>query len=107
MSDLVNNLVVLTDHLGDLAEMQQTAANQITGANRAVGDLANSVQSTHGIACWSSISAVRDAEEARDNAGQTMYNVSTELAEKLTTSATNYNNADYRSGEDLGGACQV
>jgi hypothetical protein len=107
MSDLDQNLKVVTDHLGELASKQQTAADKMTGANRAAADIAAKVENTHGMICWATSMAMSKAEAARHTAGSTMQKVSTELKQKLTTAATNYDNVDYREGRALGDACQV
>jgi deoxyribodipyrimidine photolyase len=107
VSDLELNLTVVTGHLHELAAQQLTAADKITGANRATADIAAKVEETHGLICWPSSQAMKAGETARKTAGQTMYKVSTEFNEKLTTAANNYNDVDYREGRSLGEACQM
>ena len=107
MSDQDQNLQVVTSHIDHLAEKQQTAANQIMGANRTAGEISSRIVSTHGVVCSATSLAVSSAESARETAGSALYKASTELAEKLTTAATNYRDADYRAGRSLGQACQV
>ncbi len=107
MTDQDQNLHVVTGHINHLAEKQQTAANQILGANRTTGDMAGSVVSSHGLVCSATSLAVSRADTARTTAGAALYKVSTELAEKLTTAATNYGDVDYRAGRSLGQACRM
>lgn len=96
-----DNLHVLTEHVRKLADGQQTAADQITGANRAVGDVANRVSETHGVVCFLTSGALTDADTERKAAGSTLHSVSTDLCDKLTTAASNYDNADYRAGHAI------
>jgi hypothetical protein len=107
VSDQDQNLRVLTEHIIRLAEKQQTAADKVLGANRMTGDVASRVTSTHGLVCSATSLAVSGADTARKAAGEALHKVSTELSEKLTTAANNYNNADYRAGRSLGQACQM
>jgi len=55
-TDQEKNLKVLTEHILDLAARQQTAVDQITGANRSIVDPARNVQDTHGMICEAPIS---------------------------------------------------
>lgn len=107
MSNLELNLMVLTDHLEELARKQQSAADQVTGANRHTGDVTTQVENTHGLICKATTAALKEAEAGRKAAGDTLVRVSTELAAKLTTAATNYNDVDYREGRSIGQVCQV
>lgn len=99
--DQQHNLRVLTDHVGDLAEGQAKAANQIVGANREVGDTATRVSNSHGLVCSITSAALSTADAARKEAGSVLERTSRELSEKLTTAASNYNNADYLAGQKL------
>jgi hypothetical protein len=101
------NLKVVVDHINGLAEKQQRAADLFTGANRTTAGVAANVVSTHGLVCSATSIAVSVAETARKAAGSQLLTVSTELAAKLTTAATNYDDVDYREGRSLGQACQV
>lgn len=102
MSDFDLNLQVFTEHLNDLAAAQQTGADKITGANRAVVGVAQKVQDSHGLVCWATGRAMGMAEETRKTAGDTTYRVSSEFVTKLNTALTNYTNVDYREGRSLG-----
>lgn len=109
MSNLDMNLKVLTEYLGELGAKHQTASDLITGANRSVADITSKIESSHGLICWATISALGGGE-ARKTAGDTLVRVSEEFTEKLGRAATNYNNVDYREGRtigDAGTACQV
>ncbi|MDT5002270.1 MAG: hypothetical protein QOK12_4375, partial [Mycobacterium sp.] len=86
-TDQEKNLKVLTDHILLLAAKQEEAVNKITGANRSIVDPARNVQDTHGMVCEATHLAVSAAEEARRAAGGALFNVSTELGEKLNAAA--------------------
>jgi hypothetical protein len=107
MTDQDQNLRVVVDHINKLAEAQQRAADKIMGANRYTGAIAGSVGSTHGLICMATKLAVADAEEERSAAGKALFATSTELAEKLTSAANNYNNVDYMAGKNLGQECRM
>jgi hypothetical protein len=104
--DQEKNLKVLTEHILDLAKRQQTAVDQITGANRAIADPARNVQDTHGMVCEATHLAVSAAEEARRAAGSALFKVSTELGEKLNTAAARYDHTDS-AGADAITACEA
>lgn len=102
MTDQQMNLHVLTEHIDKLAEKQHTAADKITGANRMTGgDIAYKVFSTHGAVCSPTSMVFSGVDTARKAAGAALHKVSSELAEKLTTAASNYNSIDYMSGKML------
>ena len=104
MSDLDLNLLVVTEHLNELGDLQQRAADKITGANRAVVDVASAVHQTHGPVSWATGQAMDHAERARHIAGATTCRVSSELQTKLVAAAINYNDVDYRAGRSVGEA---
>ena len=93
-TDQEKNLVVLSDHIKYLAKKQQTAVDQITGANRSIVDPARNIEDTHGMVCLASSLAMSDAEDARRAAGAALIRVSTEFVEKLTASAAQYDITD-------------
>lgn len=101
MSAQEQNLKVLTDHIRELAGKQQAAAGRIKVANESKGGIADSMWSTHGVACAATNMAVSAAETARDAAGTRLYKVSTELSENLNDAADNYDNVDYREGRNV------
>jgi hypothetical protein len=88
------NLTVLTDHIRQLTEKQQTAVDQISGANRSIVDPARNMRESHGLICTATNFAVSEAETVRKVAGGALLRVSTELAEKLTAAASAYENTD-------------
>ncbi|KMO70179.1 MAG: ESX-1 secretion-associated protein [Mycolicibacterium rufum] len=104
MSDFEKNLAVLTDHVRWLSSKQRAAAGRITVANQSVRDTASSMWSSHGIVCAPTNMAVAAAQSARAEAGATLHKISEELATRLTDAADNYDDADYRSGDNIG-AC--
>ncbi|TPG29712.1 ESX-1 secretion-associated protein [Mycolicibacterium hodleri] len=105
-TDSEKNLKVLTDHLRDLTTLQDTAAGQITGANRSIVDPGRDMWNTHGIACSATNFAVSRVEGARRNAGGALFRVSTELSEKLEAAAGAYANTDSSAAGNIG-ACGV
>jgi len=102
VSDLELNLKVVTDHLTVLGSFHETAANKITGANREASDVAAKIEETHGLVCYATSQAMSRGETAREDAGDTVYTVSTEFKEKLDVAAVNYADVDYREGRSIG-----
>lgn len=96
-----DNLRVLTEHVRKLADQQLTAADQITGANRATSGAADQVSNSHGLVCFLTSNALSAADAARQSAGSALHRVSNDLSDKLTTAASNYDNADYRAGRRI------
>lgn len=105
-TDSEKNLSVLTDHVRHLVTVQQTAVDQITGANRAIVDPGRRMWDTHGIVCTATNVAVSSAETARRAAGGALFRVSAELAEKLTAAANAYDDTDETTAGDID-ACGV
>jgi uncharacterized protein (DUF2342 family) len=105
-TDHEKNLQVLTDHIRHLATKQQEAVDKIAGANRSIVDPARNVQDTHGMVCEATHLAVSAAEEARRAAGGALSKVSTELGEKLNTTAARYDHTDS-AGADAISACEA
>ena len=95
------NLHVLTEHIRRLADQQDIASDRIIGANRAIGDTASRVTDTHGLVCAFTSASLSNADTARAAAGSALHKVSSELSEKLSTAASNYDNADYRASGKL------
>jgi hypothetical protein len=105
-SDHEKNLIVLTEHLRRLAVEQQAAAGRIRVANQPIGGIAANLWTTHGVVCAATNMAVSTAEVARAAAGARLFKVSTEISEKLTYAAENYENVDCQEGRDIG-ACRL
>ena len=101
MSDLAENLRVLTEHIDDLAAKQTTAAGDLKIAGETVNGLAASVWSTHGVVCAASNMAVDAIEAAREAADATLWRMSHDLSVRLQMASSNYNNADWRAGKDI------
>ncbi|WNG87370.1 ESX-1 secretion-associated protein [Mycobacterium sp. ITM-2016-00317] len=101
------NLHVLTEHIGELADKQARAADQFTGANRSAGDVAPRVLATHGLACAATSAALSVTDGARNTAGVQLMKRSNDLASKLSTAAANYSNTDYLAGRNIGRECQM
>lgn len=101
MSDLADNLRVLTEHIDDLAAKQTTAAGDLKIAGETVNDVAASVWATHGVVCAASNMAVDAIEAARDGSDATLWRMSHDLSVRLQMASSNYNNADWRAGKDI------
>lgn len=100
------NLKVLTDHIHQLADAQSRAADQVTGANRAIAGVSDRVRETHGLICALASTALATADETRASLGSGLFQRSTELSGKLTTAASNYEDTDYLSGRAIGSECR-
>ncbi|OKH67916.1 hypothetical protein EB72_02215 [Mycobacterium sp. SWH-M1] len=107
MGNREDNLHVVTEHIDRLAGLQQRAAEQFVGANRAAASASNNVATTHGPICAMTTSALADADVARKVAGQTMQRVSDELAQKLQNASRNYQSTDYLAGKQIGTECRL
>lgn len=107
MSDLDDNLRVLTEHVDDLAAKQTTAAGDLKIAGETVNDLASSVWATHGVVCAASNMAVEAIESLRDAADATLWRMSHDLAERLRAASVNYNNADWVASEEIDNSCRA
>ncbi|ORA49301.1 hypothetical protein BST22_17295 [Mycolicibacterium chubuense] len=106
MTNAEVNLRVLTDHIDELAEQQSRAADQFTGANRAVAGASSRITATHGVICALTSEALATADEARQSLGLSLFRRSEDLSAKLTTAASNYKNADYLAGQSIGQQCR-
>lgn len=100
-TDQEKNLIVLTEHVRNLAMKQQKASDKLIGANRALVDPARHVQDTHGMVCVATSSAVESALAARRAAGAQVQKVSFELSTKLNSAADHYDNTDGASAQML------
>ena len=107
MTSAEQNLKIVTDHLARLSDNQRHASDLFIGANRSTDSVAENHARTHGLVCQVTNHALSAAEAARKSAGEILYEKSAEMAERLTTAATNYNDADYRAGRNLGGAIRA
>ncbi len=107
MSDLADNLRVLTEHIDDLAAKQTTAAGDLKIAGENVNDLASSVWATHGVVCAASNIAVDSVEAARDAADAKLWRMSHDLSERLRMASENYNNTDWRAGNEIDNSCKM
>jgi hypothetical protein len=101
------NLKVVTEHIDELAGHHETAADKILGANRFAQGVSARVESSHGLICHATNSAMADAESNRSTAGQALQRVSTELGEKLRNTSANYQNTDYMNHQKLSSECKT
>jgi hypothetical protein len=100
-TDSNQNLIVLTEHILHLADKQAKAADQITGANRAIVDPAREVMDSHGLVCGLTNLALESATTARRASGGTLLRVSNELHEELISAAAHYEHTDGATAGDL------
>lgn len=107
VSNMADNLKVLTEHIDELAAKQTTAAGNLKVAGETVNDLASSVWATHGVVCAASNMAVDAIEAARDAADAKLWRVSHDLSERLRMASANYNNTDWRAGEEIDHSCKA
>jgi len=96
-----DNLLVVTEHIDELAAKQVTAAGTMKIAGEVVNDLGPSVWSTHGVACAASNLAVNAVESARDAARSKLWHMSDDLGTRLRTASSNYANSDWVAGRDI------
>ena len=107
VSNLEDNLEVLTEHIDELAAKQTTAAGNLKIAGETVNDLASSVWATHGVVCAASNTAVENIEAARDAADAKLWRVSHDLSERLRMASANYNNTDWIAGKEIDNSCKA
>lgn len=101
------NLKVVTEHIERLAGHHEAAADKVLGANRSVQGVAARVESTHGLICYATSSALAVSESSRSSAGQALHRVAADLAEKLRNTSANYQNADYMNHQKLSAECRT
>ncbi|MBP2451325.1 ESX-1 secretion-associated protein [Mycolicibacterium lutetiense] len=95
-------LTVLTSDLRQISTIHDTAAAGFSAAGDTTSFVEWKVLATHGPICWSSQQALCEANEARKSASETMMNTSNDLAEKLTTAASQYDQTDTQESGNLG-----
>lgn len=103
MSGLEANLRVLTEHVTELAGKHDATSGRFLAAKEAVTDLSGNMWRTHGVACAASNVAAASLETARKTAVKNLYQVSTDLRDRLKRAAENYNDADWRESENING----
>ena len=106
MSGLDDNLRVLTGHINELAGKQDASAGRIIAARDAVDGVTGRMWTSHGVVCAATNLAVGKAETARAAAISKQYKMSTDLRDRLHWAVVNYEDTDWRAGNDLG-ACGV
>ncbi|CDP89113.1 MULTISPECIES: ESX-1 secretion-associated protein [Mycolicibacterium] len=95
-------LNVLTSDLRAMSTIQNEAASGFSAAGDTTSWVEWKVLATHGPVCWSSQQALCEANEARKSACETMMNTSNDLAENLTTAASQYDQTDAQEAGTLG-----
>ncbi len=106
MSDLEQNLLVLTGHIRALEGRQRDLGSTFHIASQADAELGAKVWDTHGLASALMNSAVSTAVATRAAGLKNMSKISYQLAERLDEAAANYDNVDWREGRNIG-ACSV
>jgi ESX secretion-associated protein EspC/F len=99
-----DNLEVLTEHITELAGKQQASAGRIIAARNAVFGVTGRMWLSHGVVCAATNMAVAEAETTRAAAIAKRYKMSIDLRDRLNWAVVNYENADWRAGDDIG-AC--
>jgi hypothetical protein len=102
-----DDLRVTTDHLGDLAVKQGTAAVAIRAATIMADGAAAAVTRTHGSVSSATASALATVLAARRIAGTTMAAISDDLCGKLAQAAKRYDHADNAMNGALGTQMQA
>lgn len=99
-------LNVLTSDLRDMSATHGAAAAGFSAAGDTTSYVEWKVLATHGVICWNSQQALCDANDARKSASETMMKKSNELAENLTTAASQYDQTDAQEAGTLGRTMQ-
>ncbi|MDH6245836.1 ESX-1 secretion-associated protein [Mycobacterium sp. OTB74] len=94
-------LQVITSELGELSTKQSDAAAGFSAAGDTTSYVEWNVLSTHGLLCISAQQALCAANEARKSACEKMMNKSNDLAQNLTTAASQYDQTDSQEASDL------
>lgn len=94
-------LRVITSHVLELAERQNTAAQEILAAAAASHGVSASMMVNHGMVCASANAAVAMAESARAAACAGMNSVSTSLSSRLGLAASRYDQTDAKGAGKL------
>lgn len=105
-TDFEKNLVVLTEHINEVAGRQVTAAGTLKIAGETVNDLADGMWGSHGVVCSASNLAAEAFEAARDDARSKLWHMSDDLGARLQIASANYSNADWRASKDIG-TCEL
>lgn len=95
-------LNVLTSDLREMSTTHDAAAAGFSAAGNTTSFAEWKVLATHGPICWSSQQALCEANEARKSAAETMMKTSNDLAGKLTTAASQYDQTDTHESGKLG-----
>jgi hypothetical protein len=96
-----DELKVLTSDLRHMSTIQDQAASGFSAAGNTTSWVEWKVLATHGVVCWTSQQALCEANEARKAACETMMDTSDDLAEKLTTAASHYDQTDAQESGSL------
>lgn len=84
------------------AGVHEEVADKIETAKSATDGTAGHVFQTHGLVCSATAMALKSAELSRRSAAEKMHLISTDLAVKLNTAATNYTGTDQQEAGNLG-----
>jgi ESX secretion-associated protein EspC/F len=100
---MTGELRVTTEHLRKLSANQIAAAAQIAASAVVADGVSTSMWMNHGLICAPTNIAVAAAELTRRNACRAIQSTSSDLAEKLDTAATKYDQTDAQAGEKIHG----
>ncbi|WP_254849221.1 ESX-1 secretion-associated protein [Mycobacterium sp. GA-1841] len=93
----------VSDQIRSKATPQTEAASHIDAAKSAPDGASAHVFQSHGLVCMATASALRSAEASRREAAEKMHLISTDLAAKLGTAATDYETTDSHESGNLNG----
>lgn len=99
-------LNVLTSDLREMSTIHAAAAAGFSAAGNTTSFVEWKVLATHGPISWTSQQALCEANEARKSAAEVMMKTSNDLAEKLTTAASQYDQTDTQESCKLGRTMQ-
>jgi hypothetical protein len=100
---MTGELRVTTEHLRKLSATQIAAAAKIAASAIVADGVSTSMWVNHGLICAPTNIAVAGAELARKNACRAIQTTSTDLAEKLDTAATKYDQTDAQARDKIDG----
>lgn len=92
---------VTAGELRDVSTKHRQVAGDIASAGEATAGAGAKIAASHGLACAPTAAAVLAAEWSRVSAAQSMQSVSGDLAAKLDSAASTYDDTDRREGSGL------
>ncbi|MUM26571.1 MULTISPECIES: ESX-1 secretion-associated protein [unclassified Mycolicibacterium] len=95
--------LTVSGQIRSTGDVQHQVADRIEQAKSAPDGASGHVFQTHGLVCSATAMALRSAESSRRNAAEKMHLISTDLAVKLNSAATEYDGTDHQEAGNLGG----